>query len=104
MAKVVWTDTARDELVLIYQYLLDNTSPAIARGLVEDILDVTQLEQFPQSGAIEANLKRLEGEYRYLVRGHSKYKVVYKVEGNAIYIVDVFDCRKDPKQMRKRVR
>jgi len=96
MAKVVWTDAARDELALIYQYLLDNTSPAVARGLVEDILDVMQLEQFPQSGAIEVNLNRLAGEYRYLVRGHSKYKVVYKVAGDAVYIIDVFDCRKDP--------
>ena len=104
MAKVIWTDAARGELALIYQYLLDNTSPVIARGLIEDILDVMQLEQFPQSGAIEANLKRLEGEYRYLVRGHSRYKVVYKVVSDAVYIIDVFDCRKDPKQMRGRAR
>lgn len=102
--KVIWTEPALDELASIYQYLLDNTSPTIAKGIIEDILDTSQLEIFPQSGTIEPNLKKLEKEYRYIIRGHEKFKVIYRIDDNAIYIIDVFDCRKDPKQMATRVK
>ncbi|GAB6121168.1 type II toxin-antitoxin system RelE/ParE family toxin [Dysgonomonas termitidis] len=102
--KVVWTTSARNELALIYQYLLDNTSVSIALNLIQDILDVSQLEQFPQSGAIESNLVKVIGEYRYLIRGRNNYKIIYRVEGDTVYIVDIFDCRKDPKQMKERIK
>lgn len=102
--KVIWTEPALNELASIYQYLLDNTSSAIARSIVEDILDTSQLEIFPQSGTIEANLRKLPKEYRYIIRGHEKYKIIYRIEDKTIYIIDIFDCRKDPKEMKKRIK
>jgi len=102
--KIIWTTSARDELASIYQYLLDNASISIALNLIQDILDVSQLEQFPQSGAIEPNLIKSVGEYRYLIRGRNNYKIIYRIEDNIIYILDIFDCRKDPKQMKGRVK
>lgn len=102
--KIIWTEPALNELALIYQYLLDNTSSNIARSIIEDILDTSQLEIFPQSGAIELNLKNLQKEYRYILRGHEKYKIIYRIEEKTIYIIDVFDCRKDPKDMKRRVK
>lgn len=102
--KVVWTASARNELALIYQYLLDNTSVSIALNLIQDILDVSQLEQFPQSGTIENNLAKLPGEYRCLIRGRNNYKIIYRIDGDIVYIVDIFDCRKDPEQMKDRIK
>lgn len=102
--KVIWTEPALNELALIYQYLLDNTSPNIAKGIIEDILDTSQLEIFPQSGTIELNLKNLQKEYRYIIRGHEKFKIIYRIDNEVVYIVDIFDCRKDPKQMTTRIK
>lgn len=102
--KVVWTEPALNELASIYQYLLDNTSSTVAKGVIEDILDTSQLEIFPQSGTIELNLKNLTKEYRYIIRGHEKFKIIYRIDNELIHIVDVFDCRKDPKQMSERIK
>ncbi|WP_163307605.1 hypothetical protein [Dysgonomonas sp. 521] len=48
---------------------------------VEDILDVIQLEKFPRLGAIETNLSRLEGEYRYLEGGIVNIKLYIGLKG-----------------------
>lgn len=97
--KIIWTEPALEELAFIYQYLLDNTSVSVAKGMIEDILNTEQLEFFPKSGAIEPNLKHSGKDYRYIVRGHNKYKIIYRIVNTTIYITDVFDCRKDPSSM-----
>lgn len=102
--KVIWTEPALNELALIYQYLLDNTSPTIAKGIIEDILETSQLEIFPLSGTLELNLNSLQKEYRYIIRGHEKFKIIYRIDNEAVYIVDIFDCWKDPKQMTTRIK
>jgi plasmid stabilization system protein ParE len=99
--KIIWTEFALEELAYIYQYLLDNTSIPIAKGMIEDILNIKQLESFPKSGTIENNLKHSGKEYRYILWGHNKYKIIYRVSETVIYITDVFDCRKDPSTMKK---
>jgi plasmid stabilization system protein ParE len=99
--KIIWTEPALEELALIYQYLLNNTSVSAAKGIIEDVLNTQQLEAFPKSGTIESNLKHLGKEYRYIVRGHNKYKIIYRVSETTVYITDVFDCRKDPSTMKE---
>jgi hypothetical protein len=42
-------------------------------------------------------LKPLGKDHRYLVEG--KYKIIYRVEGNVLYVEDVFDCRQNPTKM-----
>jgi plasmid stabilization system protein ParE len=99
--KILWTEPALDELVSIYQYLLDNTSIAVAKSIIEDILNISQLESFPKSGSIEPNLRLSGKEYRYIIRGHNRYKIIYKIVDTVIYITDVFDCRKDPSSIKE---
>jgi plasmid stabilization system protein ParE len=98
--KIFWTEPALDELLDIYQFLLDNAGISIAKSIIDDILNTDQIEAFPESGTIEANLKKTGKEYRYILRGHKRYKIIYRIEGNIIYITDVFDCRKDPSSMK----
>ncbi|NLJ01352.1 MAG: type II toxin-antitoxin system RelE/ParE family toxin [Bacteroidales bacterium] len=98
--KIIWTEPALDELVLIYQYLLDNTSVPVAKSIIEDVLNTSQIESFPKSGTIEPNLKTSK-EYRYILRGSNRYKIIYRIEGKVIYITDIFDCRKDPSSMKE---
>lgn len=37
-------------------------------------------------------------EHRRIIEGH--YKIIYRVEGQAIYITDIFDSRQDPNKMK----
>jgi toxin ParE1/3/4 len=50
-------------------------------------------------GQIEENLVSLGLDHRYLVEG--KYKIIYFIKENVIYITDVFDCRQDPQKMNR---
>ena len=49
----------------------------------------------PDGGAIEENLSTPEVTYRYRhIKGLSK--MLFRVEGDTIYIVDFWDTRKEP--------
>ena len=57
-----------------------------------------QLLQVPYSGQKEDYLEHLKLEYRRLVEGHCK--IIYRVENQHIFIIDIFDSRQDPKKMK----
>lgn len=50
-------------------------------------------------GQIEDGLIELKQGHRYIVEGN--YKIIYRVVGNEIYIVDVFDCRQNPQKIKR---
>lgn len=103
-AKVIWTVPAREELAGIYQYLLDNTSVRTAKSIIEDMLDISQLEQFPQSGAIDHNLEDEDEEIRFILKGQNRYKLIYLIRECTVYILDVFDCRIDPSKIKRHIK
>jgi len=91
--KVIWTDEAVFDLELVYDFLALKSVNA-AEKLVESILMRTrQLENFPNSGAIETKLS-LNKEYRYLVEGH--FKIIYSQGEKSVAIEAVIDTRKNP--------
>lgn len=97
--RVFWTDTARFQLEEIFDYYKDNASLKVARKLVKQLIDRTiQLEKLPTSGPKEPLLSDRKFEYRYLVEGN--YKIIYWIEDNFIKIATVFDCRRNPVEMR----
>ena len=95
--KVVWTHSAKLRLREIHQFYKPLSERA-ARLLVARLLFRTkQLRSFPLSGTVEELLKPMGKDHRYLVEG--KYKIIYRVEGDVVYIEDVFDCRQNPTKM-----
>lgn len=98
---IVWTDFAKAQLKEIYQYYKLEISITVAKNIRSGIFSATrQLKKFPESGTIEYNLEEHDLEFRYLVQGN--YKIVYWYEDNLVYISDIFDCRKDPIEMKTR--
>ena len=96
---IVWTQFAASELKSIYQFYKHNASITVARNIKERIYSsVKQLHNHPLSGAIENNLTDSEYKYRYLVENN--YKIIYRYHNNNIYIVDIFDCRRNPEEMK----
>lgn len=56
------------------------------------------LSQNPYMGPVEPLLLNRPGGYRGLCI-HKHYKVIYRVEGNMIYVVDIWDTRQEPKRL-----
>lgn len=56
------------------------------------------LLQNPYSGQQEEYLEHLDKGHRRLIEGN--YKIIYRVQGENIYITDIFDSRQDPVKMK----
>ena len=95
--KIVWTDFAKKELRLIFEYHRENANPTIERKLVSAIAKETlKLKNHPEIGQEEELLKNDTRCFRYLV--FKDYKIIYlfNQEHNQIEIFDVFDTRQNP--------
>lgn len=85
MAQVIWTEPALNNLNDIAEYIALNNLYA-AKQLVERVFEkVERLEQFPNSGKVPEELPDLN--YRELVV--NPCRVFYKVESDAVYILNV---------------
>jgi len=60
--------------------------------------EAQRLVQFPKAGQVEPWMQCAKHEYRRLVVGN--FKIIYRIEGETIYVTDIFDTRHDPKRMR----
>ena len=98
--EIVWSDFAISNLKEIYDYYKENANHKVAKKIKSEIFQSTnQLKTFPESGQIEFYLKKLNGDYRYLISGN--YKIIYNVKGNQVLINDIIDIRRNPDKMLK---
>ena len=95
--KIYWTDFAKNELQINFNYLKENASLRVARKETQKIVKEThRLKKQPEIGQIEELLSERKQEFRYLV--HQTYKIIYWInkEKNQVEIVDVFDTQQHP--------
>ncbi len=96
--KVLWSDSAIEELKEIHDYFVVAAGLKIATKIVNAILDKSiLLEKNPRLGQEEDLLKHKSQQIRYLVEGN--YKIVYFIAKNHVVIATVFDCRQNPKKL-----
>ncbi|RIK75413.1 MAG: type II toxin-antitoxin system RelE/ParE family toxin [Planctomycetota bacterium] len=85
MARLIWTAKALADLERLLQFI-EKDAPVAARRFAQRVFDrVEQLQQFPHLGGFvaEDDLRR----YREILQG--SYRLIYRVEGETIYIVAV---------------
>jgi plasmid stabilization system protein ParE len=100
--KLYYSLKATQSLNNVYEFLIQKSTHA-AVIIHNEILDeIDKLLLFPQMGPIESTLKDKIREYRSLVVCRT-YKVIYRIEHQIIYIVDIWDCRRDPLKLRQNV-
>jgi plasmid stabilization system protein ParE len=95
--RIYWTDFAKNELKNIFDYYKKEASLNVARKLVLGITKETQkLKAQPTIGQEEELLMNSERDFRYLV--FKSYKIIYwiNLERNSVEILDVFDTRQNP--------
>ena len=87
--KVIWTDTAKNELKTIFNYYKEKSSQG-ANNVKNDILraakEIHFSEQY-QNDEIEPDFRRI------IVRD---WKLLYKEKEGIVYIIKIFSLKRDP--------
>ncbi len=92
--EVTWTQIAEEDLAEIIEYIAaDNLSAA--RKLLQALKEKSQsLVRSPLRGRVVPELREFGiSWYRELIYKH--WRTVYRIEGNTIYVVGVFDSRRN---------
>lgn len=76
-----------------------NTDEKVEERVNHLIDEAVWLCEWPGAGAQEPFIVRRRKEYRRWVVGH--VKIVYRIEGDALLVVDFFDSRQNPKRMKR---
>lgn len=98
--KLIYTADAQDRLNDILDYLEEQGVNAITINKIRNkILDAAdKLLSFPDIGTSELELEHLGQSHRRIVKDH--YKIIYRIDGETIYVTDIFDTRQDPSKMK----
>lgn len=97
--QIVLTDYAKINLAKIYGYLSKYASIEIAKNVKNGVLEhISTLLKHAKLSQLEEDLQELGKNHRRLVYKH--YKIVYRIEGDTIYITDIFDSRQDPEKIK----
>ena len=100
--KVEWSKHALKEIRRIFSWLESEAGGKTARRIVKALYNHADiLATNPRIGQREELLDGLPVEFRRLVDGN--YKIVYTIDGTIVVIVDVWDCRRNPSALRRRV-
>jgi len=93
--KVNLTQAALNDLYAINEYYLAQVSDDVASGILHSIQSsIQKLADLPERGSIPKELL-ITGMMRYRQIMSSDYRIIYRVEGNKVYVVMVIDGRRD---------
>jgi plasmid stabilization system protein ParE len=88
--KVIWANQSKEQLKAIYNHYKVVSSQG-ATNVKNDILksgrELVFVKQYQQD--------EIEPEFRRIIVRH--YKLIYTIEEDTIWILRIFDTRKDPK-------
>jgi len=100
MMNINWTNEALQEIKAIYNYYKFRVSIKVAESIKRKILSSTKdLDKHARKGQSERLLTHKIDEYRYIIAGN--YKVIYKICEKEVFIMKVFDCRRNPEIIEK---
>ena len=94
--RIIWTDSAQQSQDAAADYIFEEFG-AISLNEFYNNLDETEesLLTFPEIGKVEPLLQDRSKLYRSIVA--TKYnKIIYFVDGDTIYIADLWDTRREP--------
>ena len=100
VSDIIFLPSAKRRLRMAHAYIETEQSTEKAEafwdGLMEKALTLMD-DADPNIGQQEPNLEHLGLGHRYLL--FQKFKIVYRVVGDAVYITDIFHTRQDPEGM-----
>ncbi|MFM7428413.1 MAG: type II toxin-antitoxin system RelE/ParE family toxin [Flammeovirgaceae bacterium] len=99
--KLVYSTYASEQLENILYFLTNEQGVSFEKAfeIRQKILDKADLLLVnPKLGQEDEYFDKLLLQHRRLIVG--TYKIIYLIEEDTIYIVDIFDTRQDPKKMK----
>jgi hypothetical protein len=99
--KVIYTDQSYASLEEAQFFLINKQQIPVEKviEIISKLLDkADELETTYQQYQEEEYLKHLGMNHRRTIEGH--FKIIYRVEGETIYVTDFFDSRQDPAKMK----
>ena len=92
--KVFWTNTAKSELVDIIEYISENSLTDARKVFSKIEKKASSLEKFPHKGRIVPELEFHNILiYREIIL--PPWRIIYKIEENNVFILDIFDSRRN---------
>ena len=94
--KVVVSERAKRNRNQIARYILHDFGENTLLEFRKAYRDTKRfLAEHPEGGQEELNLSNDKHKYRFTVV-HGLTKVVYRIEGEVVYVVDMWDTRREP--------
>jgi plasmid stabilization system protein ParE len=94
---VRWSRLADLDLQSAHAYL-EERSPSAARRFAAEILEALgHVQAHPEAGAVAADLFP-RGRYRHWVCG--RYRIIYRIEDDLIWILRIWDSRRNPDDLK----
>ncbi len=97
---VKWSSVAKNRLVEVYEYIESKTSINIAEKVTLELADAaesTRKNPFLFSECKELSTKTKA--YRNIIKWN--YRIIYKITSDYILILDIFHCKRNPKELKK---
>lgn len=100
MRKVRVSQKASSDIEEALVYVLERFGAEIALRVEHDILAALKLiERYPTGGQLEPWLVHLGLGHRRVVVG--PLKIIYRIEGNIVFVLRVFNARQSPERMQE---
>ena len=95
--KIVWTETALNQLETIYFYILESSkSVSIADKVIQNIMDAVSILN-KNSEIYETDEMKYSKDDNFRAFEIYKYRISYKITSNTIYILRVRHTSRNPK-------
>ncbi|MBR6514220.1 MAG: type II toxin-antitoxin system RelE/ParE family toxin [Clostridia bacterium] len=102
--RIILTETAKEDIRNIAFYITEQTKDkAVAAGFVKELQKKYKiLEAFPECGSVPKDRVMVSSGYRYLT--HKNYLIfyTYEKEEKTVYILAVFNAKRDYMRVMKR--
>ncbi len=96
--RIVFSAWSVEKLEGYYNYLHTLNPGAAARNHNKLLDGIERLVVQPLMGRVEPTLEHHPAGFRSLVIG-KRYKAIYIVKQDNVYVVDIWDCRRDPARL-----
>lgn len=95
---IIWTNRALDTLDDIFEFYKEKSENAATKIVNRLYHSAKTLKTFPNAGVIETLLDEFPVCFRsFVVEKH--FKLIYYVEGDCVYITEIWDTRQDPDRL-----
>lgn len=100
--KVVWTKTAENKLLDVFEYYQQIAGTNVAQKLVDGIVEASLLlQRNPLGNQKEILLEHKSEEFRSAI--YKNYKIIYWIDdiNKIVFISNLFDSRQSPTKINK---